>query len=399
MLASLQLSGFRACADATPLALGRLSVLAGANNTGKSSFIGALLALVQSQQAASRHRLLLKGEWVDLGPFEELLSPDHQTFSVSVEGWIDSDELSVVWDFDEVPDRRNRPEARVTKIDAAIGGDTFACEVDASGRMIDSSDVPAQLVNPAYVLTVGRLEPLRLFPYDAEQVLAVGPYRAPPSALSEFRVGRDGSLVGPYGQYAAEAFSQRRNDSTNVLPPGAGVSSDTITRAMNAWWSHILADEIVVKVEEVARLGYSVRLDTSAIASRSLGQVGFGLSQLWPILVACLASRPGDLVLVETPEAHLHPGAQHRVAALFVELARRGRQVLVETHSEHIVAAACLAVKRSELAPEDLALSFFTQVSGHTRIERIAVDASGRRLRAPQGFFDQAAAELIELLR
>lgn len=399
MLASLQLSGFRACADATPLALGRLSVLAGANNTGKSSFIGALLALVQSQQAASRHRLLLKGEWVDLGPYDELLSPDHQTFSIAVEGRIGETELSVVWDFDEVPDRRDRPEARVRKIDAMLGDQRFEWEVDASGRIMDASAVGPRLVHPACVLRVEQPEPLRLFPYDAEQALAVGPYRAPPSALSEFRVGRDGSLVGPYGQYAAEAFSQRRNDEADVLPPGAGVASDTLARAMNAWWSHILADEIVVKVEEVARLGYSVRLDTSAIASRALGQVGFGLSQLWPILVACLTSRPGDLVLIETPEAHLHPGAQHRVAGLFVELARRGRQVLVETHSEHVTAAACLAVKRGELAPEDLALSFFTQAKGHTQIERIAVDASGRRLRAPEGFFDQAAAELIELLR
>ncbi|MEZ4226673.1 MAG: DUF3696 domain-containing protein [Polyangiaceae bacterium] len=399
MLASLQLSGFRGCVDATPLALGRLSVLAGANNTGKSSFIGALLALVQSQQAAARHRLLLKGEWVDLGPFDEVLSPDRATFSIAVEGRTPKGELSIVWDFDEVPRRRDRPEARVTRIEATLGDETLECELDPGGRVIQRSDAGLQLLDPTCLLSVDRSEPVRLFPYDFEQVLAVGPYRAPPRALSEFRVGRDGSLVGFYGQYAAEAFSQRRNDTTDILPPDAGVAKDTITHAMNAWWSHILADEIVVTVQEVARLGYSVRLDTSAIASRSFSQVGFGLSQLWPILVACLVSRPGDLVLIETPEAHLHPAAQHRIAALFVELARLGRQVIVETHSEHVVAAACLAVKRGALASEDVALSFFAHATGHTRIERIEVDASGRRLRAPEGFFDQTAVELIELLR
>lgn len=397
MLDSIQLTGFRACADTTPLALGPLSVLAGANNTGKSSFIGALLALVQSQQSASRNRLLLQGEWVDLGPFDELLSPDHQSFSIGVEGRLGPDDLSAVWHFDEVPDRRSRPEARVTKIDAALGSERLSWELDASGRVVGEAGV--QLLDPASVLRVEHLAPLRLFPYEAEQVLAVGPYRAPPTTLSAFRVGTDGSLVGLYGQYAAEAFSQRRNDSTEVLPPDAGVGSDTLARAMNAWWSYILRDEITVTVEEVARAGYSVRLDTGAIASRSFGQVGFGLSQLWPILVACLASRPGDLVIVETPEAHLHPGAQHRVAGLFVELARRGRQVILETHSEHLVAAASLAVKRGELAPEDLALAFFSQADGHTQIERIEVDASGRRLGAPEGFFDQATADLLELLR
>jgi hypothetical protein len=399
MLTSVQLSGFRACADATPVALGRLSILAGANNAGKSSFVGALLALVQSQQAASRHRLLLKGEWVDLGPFDELLAPDHHTFSIAVEGRINGAELAVVWDFDEVAGRRNRPEARVTKIDAMLGDETIVYKLDTDGRIASSISAGPLLVDPAQVLAPELPEPIHFFPYQAEQVLAVGPYRAPPTALSEFRVGRDGSLVGLYGQYATEVFWQRHSDTTDVLAPGAGAANDTIARAMNAWWSYILADEMIVKVEEVARLGYSVRLDTSSISNRSFGQVGYGLSQLWPILVACVASRPGDLVLIETPEAHLHPGAQHRVAGLFVELARRGRQVIVETHSEHIVAAACLKVKQGEFAQEDLALSFFTQSRGHTRVERIPVDASGRRLRSPEGFFDQAAAELIELLK
>jgi predicted ATPase len=169
---------------------------------------------------------------------------------------------------------------------------------------------------------------------------------------------------------------------------------------MNAWWSYILGDEIVLAVREEARLGYSVRLDTGGIANRSFGQVGFGLSQLWPILVSGLVSRPCDLVIVETPEAHLHPGAQHRLGALFVALAERGRQVVVETHSEHVVNAACLAVQDRRIAdPARLALSFFTQAQGCTRVERIGVDGTGRRLAAPPGFFDQAAEELLGLLK
>lgn len=392
MLSKLALAGFRACVDATSLTLGPLTVLAGANNTGKSSFVGALLSLVQSHQTASRHRLLLSGDWVDLGPFDELLSPDRQTFSIGIEGSIESEALSVVWDFAE--DRRSRPEARVTRIEAVVGENVFDSVVDASGTLV--ADPSATLLHPGAVLRAGAPE-VRFLPYAVDQVLSVGPYRAPPTALSPFRVGTDGSLVGQYGQYAAEAFWQHRDKTTDVLPPD-GARTDTVASAMDRWWSYVLGDEINVNVEEVARLGFSVKLDTSGIANRSFGQVGFGLSQLWPILVAGLASQPGDLVIVETPEAHLHPGAQHRVAMLFVELARRGRQVIVETHSEHVVAAACLAVKRRELAPDKLALSFFSQAKGHTQIERIDVDPSGRRLSAPEGFFDQSSQELLDLL-
>lgn len=394
MLSRLTLAGFRACTDVTPLQLAPLTVLAGANNTGKSSFIGALLALVQSQQAASRHRLLLSGEWVDLGPFDELVSPDRQAFSIGVDGRLGTDDLSVVWDFGEEPDRRSRPEARVAKIEGLLGEQQFTSDVDVAGALVGAPD--ARLLHPAAVLRVSQPE-LRLFPYGADQVLAIGPYRIPPAKLAPFRAQTGGSLIGQYGEFAAEAFWQRRDASTDVLPPDAS-QVESIAEAMDAWWSYILNDEITVKVEEVARYGLTVRLDTRAISNRSFAQVGFGLSQLWPILVACLASRPGELVVIETPEAHLHPGAQHRVARLFVELALRGRQVIVETHSEHVVAAACLAVKRGELPAIDLALDFFSLTQGHTRVERINVDSSGRRLAAPEGFFDQAAQELLALL-
>lgn len=394
MLDRVTLRGFRACADTTSLGLAPLSVLAGANNTGKSSFIGAILALVQSQQAASRHRLLLGGEWVDLGPFDELLSPDHQTFSIGLEGRAGEQDLSVVWDFAEEPQRRARPEARLTRIEAVLADHTLACDVGLDGALIGLRG--ARLLHPAAVLRAEDPE-LRFLPYTSSQVLSVGPYRAPPERLSPFRVGDDGSLVGKYGQFAAEAFWQAREAPSDVLPPGVS-GPESVGRAMNAWWSFILGDEIVVKVQEEVRLGFTVRLDTSGIAGRSLAQLGFGLSQLWPILVACLASKPGDLVIVETPEAHLHPAAQHRVAALFVALAARGRQVILETHSEHVVAAACLAVKRGEMQPRQVALSFFAQTGGRTRIEPIEVDHRGRRLAAPEGFFDQSTQDLLALI-
>jgi predicted ATPase len=384
--------------DRTTLDLAPLTLLAGANNAGKSSFLGALLAFCQSEQSASRHQLLLSGEWVDLGPFDELVSPDRDSFSIGIEGDVDGSELSAVWDFVETADRA-RPEARVGRIEASVGAAEVSFSVAADGSIESGEAASSQLLHPGALLrpTQAPTE-LVLLPFRAGRVLAVGPYRAPPEPIAPYRRGTVGTLVGRYGQYSADAFSQRRADGTNVLPPDSARAEDTLSRAMDAWWSYVLRDEIMVRVNEERRLGFSVRLETSGIADRSFGQVGFGLSQLWPILVAGLASRPGDLVIVETPEAHLHPGAQHRVARLFVELAKRNRQVIVETHSEHVVAAGCLAVKEAQLEPADLALSFFSQVRGETKVERIPVDGSGRKLLVPEGFFDQSARELLALL-
>lgn len=398
MLSRLILEGFRSCVDRTTLDLAPLTLLAGANNAGKSSFLGALLAFCQSEQLASRHQLHLKGEWVDLGPFDELVSPDRDSFSIGIEGNVDGSELSVVWDFVETANRV-LPVARVRRIQASVGADDVSFSVAPDGSISDGEPASNQLLHPGALLRPTKaLTELVLLPFRAGRVLAVGPYRAPPEPIAPYRSGIMGTLVGRYGQYSADAFSQRRTDDTDVLPPNGPRTEDTISRAMDAWWSYVLGDEITVQVSEERRLGFSVRLDTSGIADRSFGQVGFGLSQLWPILVAGLVSRPGDLVIVETPEAHLHPGAQHRVARLFVELAKRNRQVIVETHSEHVVAAGCLAVKETQLEPADLALSFFSQVRGETNVERIPVDRSGRKLVVPEGFFDQSAKELLALL-
>ena len=396
MLRKLILQGFRSCVGSTTLELGALTLVAGANNAGKSSFLGALLVLFQSEQAASGHRLLLNGEWVDLGPYAELLSPDHEGFSIGIEGTVQGEDHAVVWDFVEGNDR-GRADARVHKIEATLGGMTLQLDVAKDGAVTSDDAAHLRLLHPAAILR--STDTVALLPFRADKTLSVGPYRAPPALLSPYRSSTVGSLVGRYGEYAAEVFSERRDETTDVLPPGAAGSTESVGRAMDAWWSYILRDEIALTVSEERRFGFSVRLDTSGITDRSFGQVGFGLSQLWPILVACLVSRPGDLVIVETPEAHLHPGAQHRVARLFVELAKRGRQVIVETHSEHMVAAACLAAKEKQIAPADLALSFFSQVRGETQIDRIDVDASGRRVAAPEGFFDQSAQELLALLK
>lgn len=403
MLTSLHLEGFRSCAERTSLALAPLTVIAGANNVGKSSFLGVLLALTQSAQVASKHKLLLAGQWVDLGPFDELLSPGRSdTFTVGVTGDQGGHELDVHWEFTSAEDR-GRADARVHHIEASVGDETLELSFDEKGEVRTSAQ-PAgvALQHPAALLRTvsGQLLETALFPYQPQQILSVGPYRAPPELISTYRRSATGPRVGLYGEYATETFYELRNRVSDLDPFGADLPPEgSLSRTMDNWWSYVLGEGVAVRVQEEGRFGFSVRLDTGAIENRSFGQVGFGLSQLWPILVACLASEPGDLVIIETPEAHLHPGAQHRITNLLVALAKRGRQVIVETHSEHVVAAACLAVKNGVLSPPQLALQNVRQVDGQTLIQTVPVDASGRRLAAPEGFFDQAADELLQLLR
>jgi len=238
-----------------------------------------------------------------------------------------------------------------------------------------------------------------LTPLDSERTHYVGPYRAPPQPLYTPRVSNIGPPLGRYGEHTAELLFRNRTQRTDVLAPGApSQDPQPLLSAVNAWWSHIFAGSLALQIDAPARLGFTLAIDTPSAERLGLGQVGLGLSQALPIVAASLVSKPGDLILVETPEAHLNPGAQHRLADLFLALARSGRQVIVETHSEHIVNAARLAVKAG-MSRDDVSILFFEQEDGRTVVQSIELDEHGRALRWPAGFFDQAAKDLADLLR
>jgi predicted ATPase len=127
--------------------------------------------------------------------------------------------------------------------------------------------------------------------------------------------------------------------------------------------------------------------------------VGFGLSYALPVIVACLTSGPGDLVLVENPEAHLHPRGQSALAELCAKAAAAGAQLILETHSDHVLNGIRLAVASKTLRATDVSLVFFSRLpeSGGLTVEPLRIDAKGRVESWPDGFFDEYMNALLEL--
>jgi hypothetical protein len=128
--------------------------------------------------------------------------------------------------------------------------------------------------------------------------------------------------------------------------------------------------------------------------------VGFGLTQLFPVIVALLAAEPRDLLLIENPEIHLHPRAQQEIGMLMARAAASGVQVIVETHSDHVLNGIRLAVKTDVLPPQDVSIHFFSPPSGAASRAPLSprIDADGRLDSWPEGFFDQMDLALSELL-
>ena len=120
---------------------------------------------------------------------------------------------------------------------------------------------------------------------------------------------------------------------------------------------------------------------------RNLMDVGYGVSQILPLLVELL-SDDESLFLLQQPEVHLHPSAQAALGSLFCTMAASGRQLIVETHSEYIVDRVRMDIRdqTTDLKPEDVSLLFFDRTDLDVRIHSLRFDEQGNVLDAPDGY-------------
>jgi len=157
---------------------------------------------------------------------------------------------------------------------------------------------------------------------------------------------------------------------------------------------------------------YELRLqevlnDKKAGVSANIREVGFGLTQMLPIIAQAVLARPGDTLIIEQPELHLHPRAQAELADLFIAMARNGTNFLIETHSEHLLLRLRRRIAESSgaaispddlcyLRADDLRACFIDRTEGRSSVEAIQIDETGR-MSSPPGFRGFFADDLHEL--
>jgi len=115
---------------------------------------------------------------------------------------------------------------------------------------------------------------------------------------------------------------------------------------------------------------------------------GFGLTQVFPIVVAALSAAEEDILLIENPEVHLHPAGQALMGQFLADVARAGVQVILETHSDHVLNGIRRSVKARRLAVEQVAIHFFRprSTAEETQVFSSVLDDSGNIDSWPEGF-------------
>lgn len=205
--------------------------------------------------------------------------------------------------------------------------------------------------------------------------------------------------VGVDGRYACHWYHELSDEEIGEKVRRADSEGVSFRRQVDAWLDFLApgASANVQAMPEAATLALRFRLSDIGEWKRP-ANVGYGLTYAFPLIVALLASKPGDVLSIDSPEAHLHPQAQSRMGAMLAQFAAGGTQLLVETHSDHILNGVRLAVAQRVLAPHDTGLTFFagTSEAGHG-VTLPQIDSTGRIDVWPDGFFDQAEADIAAL--
>lgn len=204
------------------------------------------------------------------------------------------------------------------------------------------------------------------------------PQRSYPTAFFGRRV------KGTFEPYTASVIHhwQKENDklATNALAEALqnlGLTNSVVTQQIDA-------NSIAVKVSRIPTSSKSKKDDLVNIAD-----VGFGVSQVLPIVVALIAAEPGQIVYIEQPELHLHPKAQVAMAHLLADAAKRGVRVIAETHSSLILLTVQTLVAEGKLTPEEVGLHWFERdAKGATKVTLAEVDENGSYGEWPADFGD-----------
>lgn len=422
MLKRWSVTNFKPIRGRLDLELAPITLLAGLNSCGKSSFLQSILLVQQTLANQNRERILVfNGSMVSLGTFDEVVNDQTDTGSMGIgfelwknnrsfSGFPENVRFDISFGKDQDPFQAEVLEATLSLDWPGVEMPVFSYRSSKFPKnpgflLINSKIDNATLVSKNHFLPVFGIfgAPLKLkedflvpeFLRDAFVPLLryLGPLRADPSTIHTSPTGEPDD-VGKQGEHAAAVYEARKLLPVRWLPPGESESREnTLEEAMAAWLVYLGMAKGVAS-QEAAR-GFTWMVKTHGDKARPLFSVGVGVSQVLPILVAGLLAPEGAVLIIEQPELHLHPRAQARLGDFFVSLARLGKQCLIETHSDTLVNQLRLHMVKGGDTVRELVKIYFVEQDeqGDAKFEPVKVSEGGNIVNWPEGFLDESVKQ------
>lgn len=363
MITEVSLFQFKNFAEQTKVKLSNLNIVYGCNGRGKSTLFQSILLLAQTMRADDKLlRLRLNGEFVKIDRFEDALNAyaDESLFSIGIVS--EGDVIEAVYEQGEKPQLANLRSLKINGADYLIEKGT-------------ADGIAGVCPQERSFLTTSDIKGLS----DLRNVHFVSADRRGPCNSVRRNDSLDNNSVGIHGEnvismlYLHPEILRQVNEAMDFIFKGATVRCP----------SEAQEDELRLLMDsENGKDGFKPY------------NVGFGYSHLLPIVVQVLLAREGGLIFIENPEAHLHPGAQSRLVDFLVrKMKEKSLQLFVETHSDHTINGARLAVKKDELEPDEVNVVFLAKDPLDDRalpkVEPIRFSSNGALSDYPDDFMDE----------
>ncbi|MDQ6978627.1 MAG: DUF3696 domain-containing protein [Mariprofundaceae bacterium] len=361
MLTELFIENFK-CLKKQWLPLAPLTLLTGFNAAGKSTAIQSLLLGAQMAQRNNQCQTVpLNGNLVKLGTVGDVLCHNADEREIRLEYSTEDLHGQVILDASE--------RAKTS------------LQVKPASTLTSEHPIVSMLSNIIYI-SATRIGTSDVFPFPYDDSLVFAD-------------------VGDCGQFAPWWFHEYSDEEIDIKKAHPQESALVMRRQFNAWANEIFpgSEANTERVERTSLVRLEMRTGLQQQWKRP-ANIGYGLTYAFPIIVAGLLAKKGQLLVIDSPEAHLHPQGQSRIGYFLGVIAAAGVQVVVETHSDHVLNGIRLAVAKHIIQPDKVAIHFFSSSDTPNTSPHItspSMDKKGSLSEWPDGFFDQTDKDLAIL--
>lgn len=447
MIQRLSIKNFKSWANLENMEFGKVTAVFGPNSSGKTSLIQFLLMLKQTAESRDRRILNLGGterDYVDLGSYEDVVyghdisqhiifkldfafGPDQTYFQAK-----NDEELTKEYAYSASIRYKNKilelKNLSLVHYGGLYGLNSSAAatepifhvllvENDDKERNFTIEKAPQMLLNTedlqiwnnnlfdvdwysksgVNTKTKNLLQSLvrvpKIFEREMLKINYLGPLREYPKR--EYRwTGEVLQGIGIRGEYAIQAMLSK-------IQPTSLNDSKNLIKEVSKWLKRFgVIDELdLSSISDNSRL-FELKIKSKNYAHwANLMDVGFGVSQVLPVIVLAYFAPPGSLIILEQPEIHLHPRVQAELADLFLEVAlTRNVQFFIESHSEHLLMRLQRRIAErsgefADLTEDDVKLYFCKRETEASTLEPLEMDEYGRIKNWPKDFFGDPLGE------
>ena len=376
-ITAIEVEGYKSLYDRSRIEIRSLTLLAGANSSGKSSIIQPLLLLKQTLEAPyAPGALLLSGSNVRFTSSQQVfsrISPKTNKFTVKIY-YGEQDCISLSFG--------KKPSQKAIEIIEAL--------YQKEEKIIDLSPIKdfrfmyleqmffAQIQDPKNKIVPSQIldnNPSSLISFIRNLIHVPGVRGNPQRTYQTSAV--DQVFPGTFENYIA-----------SIIQNWQSKKDQRLSQLSRNLYRLGLANKI--QANSINEAEVELKVTRSIAGSKemvSIADVGFGVSQILPVLVALLVAKPEQLVFIEQPEIHLHPRAQVALAEILIDAANRGVRVVIETHSELLLLAVQSLVSENRIRPDRVRLHWFTRLeNGASQITSAELDQAGAFGDWPEDF-------------